>query len=106
MPDNSCNGTRCASGIRGRHWTLVLLAVASLLGPASAQAWAQNHFLEDVGVPAYTTSLPVEKGFINPPMARLILTSLSLAYRSELAAGTRPHWYSTAIFGVTIISKT
>src|SRR5260221_14619518 len=42
---------------------LKLLALVVLIGPGAA--WAQNSYMDEPGIPAFTTAFPVEHGFIN-----------------------------------------
>jgi RHS repeat-associated protein len=43
--------------------SLFILSILVLVGPAAA--WGQNSYLDEPGIPAFTTSFPVEHGFIN-----------------------------------------
>jgi hypothetical protein len=48
-----------------RRWFLLLVFVALLLGASAPELSAQSGYLLSIGVPTFTTQLPVENGFVN-----------------------------------------
>src|SRR6266699_1773420 len=52
------------SGIRGRHWTFLLVALAWLLGPIAPTVRGQNTS-DSIGVPPFSELAPIENGYIN-----------------------------------------
>jgi RHS repeat-associated protein len=63
---------RCVSPFGKDYWPLLLVILAFLLGPGVACLRAQT-YLQSAGVPAFTTRLPVENGFINAANGNLHL---------------------------------
>jgi hypothetical protein len=55
----------CGRRIRRPLGLFILVAFLLLLGPKAARVRAQQTSLEPIGIPPFTTMLPVEMGYIN-----------------------------------------
>jgi RHS repeat-associated protein len=73
-------------GMGARYFGLAILVLAWLLGPSCTPLKAQDTFLEDIGIQPFTTSIPVENGFIDAATGRLHL-EIPLANVPERAGG-------------------
>jgi YD repeat-containing protein len=72
--------------IGARYFGLAILVLAWLLGPSCTPLKAQDTFLEDIGIQPFTSSIPVENGFIDAATGRLHL-EIPLANLPERAGG-------------------
>jgi RHS repeat-associated protein len=84
------------SGI-GRHRWILLLVFSALLGASTAVPLKAQSYLQNIGVPPFTTTIPVENGFINAANGNLHL---------EIPLGSFPQRGGRAVTAVLMYDST